>query len=149
MRPSKYVQLFELFLEDPKELEDAIETDLTVSRDDVHPHLTDQAGLYFKWARLAAIAESRAERQKILVKEDLAPRARKTARTLLGGETKKPTEKAIEDQALMDLHYKAGVTLLHDLEEVAATLKGAERAMAQRAEMLRSLNSRQRVELQS
>lgn len=146
---SNYSSLFESFLQDPNLLEQTALTDLEIDRDlPLDDYLHTQASHYFKWGALAAIAEGRAARQKYRVKEELWPIARTNARTYLKTAGEKITEGAVDDKAMLDAVYRKGLELLNDLEVVANTLRSAERAMAQRVDMLRSVNSRQRSELE-
>jgi hypothetical protein len=145
---SRYAILYDQFLDDPESLEADANADLEITRDEpVDGYLYDQAQRYFKWASLASIAEAKASAQKHLVKEVLWPLARRNARIFLERSGGRITEGALDDGALMDEDYSQGRTKLVELEEVASVFRGAERAMQQRMEMLRSLNSRQRVEL--
>lgn len=142
-----YEQLYDAYLADQAALEADACRDLAIDRDSpIEGYLYTQAQDYFKWATLAAISEARAAAQKYRVKEELWPLARAQARTVLKASGERITESQVDDCAAVNAAYRSGQTKLVELEEVAGTLRAAERAMAQRLEMLRSLNSRQRVE---
>lgn len=138
--------MYEALLQDASLLEQAAEVDIRIDRDGPLDLYT-QPQNYFKWSALAGIAESRANRQRCRVKEELWPLAREQARMNLQARGEKVTESKVDDVACVNASYRAGQNLLVDLEAAAAVMRSAERAMAQRMEMLRSLNSRQKVEL--
>jgi hypothetical protein len=144
---SSFQELYDAFCENPELLGQMALEDLKIDRDaPLQPYLYEQAQNYFKWASLASLAQAKANAQRFKVKEELWPEARQEARGSLEGNSAKVTEGRIDDLAMLDEDYRAGQTSLVELEHVAETLRAAERAMAQRLEMLRSLNSRQRGE---
>lgn len=145
---STYEILYHRLVNDPQVLESEVNKDLEINRDfAIEDYLRDQSQRYFKWAAVAAIAEARAAKQKVLVKELLWPQARFAARVLIQKSGGKVTEAQLDDGAMQDEAYAEGQAKLIDLEEVASVLKAAAKAAEQRMEMLRSLNGRQRVEL--
>lgn len=145
---SSHEELYEAFSSSQDLMEEMALQDIEIDRDaPLDTYLYTQAHLYYKWANLATIADARAAKQRILVKEELWPLAREGARVTLTNKGDKVTESRIDDVASVNAAYRGGQSRLIDLEAMAASLRSAERAMHQRLEMLRSINSRQRVEL--
>lgn len=146
-------EMFDQFLQDPDALEAKVLEDLEIDRSgDIEEYLRTQSERYFTWAALASVAEARAARQKYVVNDELWPVARTMARAIEeqrseGG--RRPSEARIDELAALNDEYRNGRQELVELEKIAGVLRGAERAMAQRLEMLRSLNSRQKVEFEA
>lgn len=145
---SSHEELYQAFCDAPGLMEDMALADIELDRAaDIAGYLYTQSANYFKWANLATIADAHAARQRNVVKEELYPIARERARATIMQRGDKPTEAKVDDLASVDAAYRGGQSRLVDLEAMAASLRAAERAMFQRLEMLRSINSRQRVEL--
>ena len=143
-----YDDLYSTFLEEPELLEAKVAEDLAITPGaDLDGYLRTQAERYFYWAALASIAESRASKQKHRVQEELWAMARTKARLDAESRSQKVTEGRLDEVASLDNEFREGRDLLCELEAISGIFRGAERAMYQRLEMLRSLNSRQRVEL--
>jgi hypothetical protein len=141
---SEYVALYELYFQNPQAMEDSAKDDLEINRTLIQDALSSQPGVYYKWARLAAIGEARAASAKYHAKEAVYPKLVNFYRDNLPG---KVTEAKIEAAALSSDEYQQALASYIKLEEIAVSLRSMERAMAQRLEMLRSINSRIKAEL--
>lgn len=144
-----YETIYKRYRADLSVMEEDARNDLTIDRDDVLLNMLHQAELCFKWGRITALAQSEYEQTKRAYSASGWNAAKYAAREALSAAGEKITESRLDEEAWRNTGYQAIAKRLSEIELIYETLKKAESAMWQRKDMLQSLNSRQRAELET
>lgn len=139
--------MFDHYCQHPEKLDEDAFRDVNLDAEGVVDGMLTQAETYLKWARLSAIAEAQYEELEHHVKKVCWYEACSYARDSIAKTGDKPTEQRINEIATSSKDYQRHVLMLNKASAIAATFKRIEYAMLQRKDMLQSLNSRQRAEL--
>jgi hypothetical protein len=107
---------------------------------DLHVSMQSQPELYTAWASLAAMAKNRVRRQDAH-KETTLARVKARIRKKLEDAGEKTTEEKIKEMARCDPTYQDAVEKALDAEEIADYFIFAEKAMYQRRDMIKEMNT--------
>jgi len=144
-----YSEILNRYQKHPELLECDLADAIRIDQQNMLSDMVRQAEIFMHWAILHAHADQAAKRQKRVVEEEILPRARVRAEAVCAENGRRATVQNMNDIAMSDPEYTVAVKLLEKLQQTAAVMKRVEEAFRQRKDMLQSLNSRQRVELES
>ena len=144
-----YEELYESLKRDPGMLQHEIARAVRIDRDRLHTDMLHHATVYMTWGYLEALAHRDAKKAKAHLEEELLPQARIKAELELKKVGRKATVRAIDDVAHSDPTYLIARNAMLDAQAFASVLKRVVEALSHRKDMLQSLNSRQKVELDS
>lgn len=115
---------------------------------DMHLTLAEQTNLYREWALYANLADAEEKASKVFLEKTVLPTQRLAARKIASDRgIAKPTKQDLEDVAFLSDEYRIAQQNHLRAQEVAGRFRAVERSMAQRAEIVRSINSRQCKEM--
>lgn len=140
-------QTLKRYFENPDELHSDLERDQVIHEETVRMELARQAELFSKWSRLEILANEQLEAYKEHTNVTIWLSAKAQARGVLKASGEKDTASRAEELAYQSEGYLHAKHYLRKWETLAGLLKTAVATMYQRKDMLQSLNSRQKVDL--
>lgn len=145
---SKLRQLYQFYAENPEKLDETAEKVLWIDESRLSEHLASHSSDYFYWANLYAISKYEVEKATHHVNEVVLVDCRARARQKLAEEKKvRVTKDAVEELALADPAYQKASEQLIKVKYVSSRFAELRQALAQRSDMLQSLNARHCKEL--
>ncbi len=142
-----YDEIYDRLKNDPAALQRGIAEVVRVSDDDVLTSMLRQAQTFMEWAYLQVRAEMDAKRARLYLEETILPLCRVKAEAHLKDAGERATVEKKHDLAVNEEDYKLAQQHYLVAQERALVLKRVVDALFQKKDMLQSLNSRQRVEL--
>lgn len=142
-----YDELYDSLKNDPDALQREIASVVRVSDDDVLTSMLRQAQTFMEWAYLQVRAEMDAKKARLYLEEEMEPECRDRAEASLKEEGTRATKDRMQDIVVRMADYKTAQQHYLVAQERALVLKRVVDALFQKKDMLQSLNSRQRVEL--
>lgn len=144
---SNISELFVQLSASPIEFERAVRSDIAIVEESLLGDMARHAGIFLKWAHLSAMAEISFKRVENEVKYVRWKESKDRVRLRFNIDEIKLTNVRLDEEAAADPEYQRHKQAVYAAEEIMLYFKKVESAMWQRKDMLQSVNSRQRVEL--
>ena len=144
----KLIDIYRHYAENPGALDDVVDKVLWIDEARLPEHLASHSSDYFYWANLYAIAKYEVEKATHHAEEVILVDARKSAREKLVQEKRiRPTKDAVEEIARSSKAYRQASENVIKAKYVASRFQELRQALAQRSDMLQTINARHCKEL--